>query len=71
MDKFDLFINNNANIQVAQYTASRQKEIARRREKDIFKFNTTKNILNNAQIFNSCFINEIKCPDTDKTYVKS
>lgn len=44
----NVFINKNTNIQICQYTISRQ---------DIVIF---KNILSNAQVLKSCFINKIK-----------
>lgn len=71
IDKFDVFINKNADPQQIQYTEFRQKEIAGLLEKRVFKVVTTANIFNNAQIFNSCFIDKIKNPNTDKAYEKS
>lgn len=44
MDKFDIFINKDAD---AQYTASRQREIARLFEKKVFKIITFENVLSN------------------------
>lgn len=40
-------------------------------EKCIFKIITLKNILNNAWIFNSCFINKLKNAGIDNAYEKS
>lgn len=66
-----MFINKNANNKSAQYITSIQKKIARLLEKCIFKVVTTHNILSNAQIFNSRFVNKIKNLDINKTYKKS
>lgn len=65
IDEFD------ADAQPAQYTASRQKEIAGLLEKNVFKVVTTADIPSNAQIFNSRFEDKIKNPGTDKAYEKS
>lgn len=37
MNKFDEFINKNADTQLAQYIASQQKEVSRLLEKEVFK----------------------------------
>ena len=55
----------------AQYTASRQKEIAGLLEKGVFKVVTSVDISSNTQIFNSFYVNKIKHADTDKAYKKS
>lgn len=59
--------NKNLNTQLAQYILSRQKSINGLLEKSIFTVITTENILSNAQILNSRFIDEIKNLSTDKT----
>lgn len=71
MDKFDIFINKNANILSTQYTASRQKEITGLLEKGVLKVVTTEDIPSNTQIFNSYFVDEMKNSGTDKAYEKS
>ena len=71
MDEFDVFINKNSDAHLAQYTASRQKEITGRLEKDIFKVVISKNVPSNAQIFKSRFVDEVKNAGTDKAYQKS
>lgn len=68
IDKFEIFINKNANV---QYTSFKQKEIARLLEKKVFQVVISKDVSSNTQIFNSCFINKIKNPDIDKVYKKS
>ncbi len=55
----------------AQYTTSRQKEITGLLEKDVFKVVTGGDILSNARIFNSRFVDELKHAGTDKAYEKS
>lgn len=70
MDDSDVFIKN-TDAPPAQYTASRQKEIAGLLEKGVLKVVTTDSIPSNAQIFNSRFVDEIKNPSTDKAYKKS
>ena len=71
MDEFDVFINKNADDKLAQYTVSRQKEVAGLLEKGVFKIITTNDIPSNAQIFNSRFVDKIKNLGTDKAYEKS
>lgn len=71
MNKFEVFINKNANGKSAQYITSKQKEFARLLKKDLFKVVTTDSISSNAQIFHSCFVDEIRNPGTDKAYEKS
>ncbi len=71
INKFDMFINKNADDKLVQYITSRQKEVARLFEKGVFKIVTINDISSNAQIFNSCFVNKIKNPNTDKAYKKS
>lgn len=71
MDEFDAFINKTTDAKLAQYIASRQKEIAKLLEKRVFKFVTTADILNNAWIFNFCFVHKVKNTGTDKTYEKN
>ena len=70
LDKCNIFINKNADVQSAQYITSRQKEIVGLFKKDV-KIVTIKNIPSNAQIFNSHFIDEIKNPGTDKVSKKN
>ena len=55
----------------AQYTASREKEIAELFEKGVFKVVTSADIPSNTQIFNFRFVNKIKHIGTDKAYEKS
>lgn len=69
--EFNMFINKNSDDKSAQYTISRQKDVAKLFEKDIFKVITTNNISSNVQIFNSHFVNKIKNFDTNKAYEKS
>ena len=70
MNESDVFIKN-TEAPMAQYIASRQKDIAGLLEKGVFKVVPTDSILSNAQIFNSRFVDEIKNPGTDKAYEKS
>ena len=70
IDEPDVFIKN-TDATPAQYTASRQKEIAGLLEKDIFKVVTSADISSNTRIFNSRFVDEIKYAGTDKAYKKS
>ena len=51
-----MYLSKNTDALPAQYTASRQKEIAKLLEKGVFKVVTTDSILSNAQIFNSRFV---------------
>lgn len=71
IDKFDAFINKTADIKPAQYIAFKQKKIAKLLEKRVFKVVTTANILNNAQIFNSHFVDKVKNASTEKAYKKN
>ena len=71
IDKFDVFINKNFDIYLAQYTASRQKKITGLLKKDVFKVIIFKNVLSNVQIFNSHFVDKVKNVGIDKAYVKS
>lgn len=66
MNKFDVFINKNSGGKLAQYTVSKQKEVARLVEKYIFKIVTCDNTSSNAHVFNSYFVDKIKNPSTDK-----
>ena len=69
--EFDVFINKNTDVGSAQYIASRKNEIAGLLKKSVFKVVTTVDILTNARIFNSLFVNKIKSLGADKTYEKS
>lgn len=69
MNKFDAFIKN-ADMELTQYTAFRQKKIAGLPEKGVFKVVITKDIPSNASIFNSRFVDKIKNPGIDKAYEK-
>ena len=71
IDKFDVFINKNSDAHLAQYTASRQKEITGLLEKGVFKIVTSKDVLSNTRIFNSQIVDKIKNAGIDKTYKKS
>ena len=71
MDGFNVFINKNANVQPAQYTASRQKEVTGLLEKGVFKAVNSEDFPSNARIFNSRYVDKIKNPGTDKAYEKS
>lgn len=74
---FDIFIDGETDAQLSQYLASRHEEIARPLAKNVFKvvtskeFITFKEILSNIQVFNSCFIYEIKNSGIDKAYKNS
>ena len=46
------------------------KEINRLLKKGAFAVVIEKNVLQDVYIFNSCFINKIKHPSTDKTFKK-
>ena len=70
MDELDVFIKN-ADATLAQYAASRQKEITGLLEKGVFKVITSEDIPNNARIFNSRFVDKIKHVGTNKAYEKS
>ena len=73
-DKLDTFTNKHAD---AQLSASGQKEIQGLLEKDIFKVITPNKVVtpeevpSNIQVFNSCFVNNIKDPCIDKADEKS
>ena len=71
IDEFDVFINKNSDVYPAQYTTSRQKEIMEILEKGVFKVVTSKDVLSNARILNSRFVDEVKNVGTDKAYEKS
>ena len=71
MDRFDVFINKNADAQPAQYTASRQTEVNGLLEKGVFKAVNSKDVPSNVQIFNSGFVDKIKNLGTNKAYEKS
>lgn len=71
MDKFDVFINKNANAQLAEYTLFGQNEIAGLLEKDVFKVITIEDIPSHIWIFNSYFVDKVKNPGTDKVYERS
>ena len=58
-------------MQPAQYTVSRQKEVTRLLEKEVFKVITFKDVPSNTRIFNSHFVDKIKNLGTDKAYEKS
>ena len=71
MNEFDVFINKYSDMNPAQYTTSRQKEITGLLEKVVFKVVTSKDVPSNARIFNSRFVDKVKNADTDKAYEKS
>lgn len=71
ISEFNMFINKNSDDKSAQYTISRQKDIAKLFEKDIFKVITTNNIPSNVHIFTSYFVDKIKNFGSDKAYEKS
>ena len=55
----------------SQPSISEQKEIQKLPEKDVFKVVTTEKIPSSSQVFNFCFVDEIKDPCINKTYKKS
>lgn len=66
-----MFINKYADIRPTQYTESKQKKNNWTTEKSIFRVVIIVYIPTNAQIFNSCFIHEVRNASIDKTYEKS
>ena len=54
-----------------QYTAFRQKEIAKLLEKNVFKVVISADILSNTQIINSRFVDKVKHVGIDKANEKS
>ena len=74
MDKLNIFTNKYTNIQLSAF---RQKKIEKLFKKNVFKVINSnkivmpKKILSNLQVFNSCFINNIKDLYTDKVNKKS
>jgi hypothetical protein len=58
-------------IQEALFTDSRRKEINRLLEKGVSVTITIKDVPQGVRIFNSCFVNEIKHPGTNKAFKKS
>ena len=66
-----MFINKNADVQLAQYNTSRQKEVTGLLEKGVFKAVTFEDVPRNTRIFNSRFVDKIKNPGTEKIYEKS
>lgn len=76
MDDFDIqdpgsFVVDEADLKLPQFTASRQKEITGLLEKNVFMVVDHKDIPNDARIFNSRFVDEIKNAGTDKAFEKS
>lgn len=68
LDKFDTFTSKYADIKLS---ASGQKKIQELLEKDVCKVVTLEEVLNSTQVFNFCFINDIKDLYTDKANKKS
>jgi hypothetical protein len=58
-------------IQDTPFTDSRCKEINRLLEKGVFVTITKKDVLQSVYIFNSCFVDKIKHPGTNKAFEKS
>jgi hypothetical protein len=56
---------------IPTFVKSRRKEINDLLKKRVFELITINVVLRNVRIFNSRFVNEIKHPDTTKTYEKS
>ena len=54
-----------------QFTSSRQKEVAGLLEKGVFKLVNSEDVPDDARVFNSRFVDEIKNPGTDKAFEKS
>ena len=76
MDDFDTedsdsFVINEADLKLPQFTASRQKEVAGLLEKNVFIVVNRKDIPDDARIFNSRFVDEVKNAGTDKAFEKS
>lgn len=62
--------NIDADTQLSQYPVSKQDQITKLLEKDIFRVFTLEEISSNIQVFKPRFINEIKNLCTNKTYEK-
>jgi hypothetical protein len=58
-------------IQETPFANSQQKKINGLLEKGVFVAIIEKDVLQGVCIFNSCFVNEIKYPGTDKAFKKS
>jgi hypothetical protein len=58
-------------IQEILFADSRQKKINKLLKKGIFAAIIEKDILQGVYIFNSCFVDEIKHPGTNKAFEKS
>lgn len=70
-DDLDSFVINEADMKLSQFTASRQKKIADLLKKNVFLVVDRKNVFDDARIFNSRFVDEVKNADTDKIFEKS
>ena len=58
-------------VQKPPFTDLQRKEINGLLEKGIFVVIAERDVLQGVRIFNSCFVNEIKYPGTDKAFKKS
>lgn len=66
MDEFNMFIIENINVELAQYTPYKPKEITGLLKKTVFKIVTTANIPTYAQIFNFYFVYKVNNLVIDK-----
>lgn len=71
MNKFAEYINKDINILLLQCIVSKQEDIAKLLKKNIVKIVIPEEVLSNTQVFNSCFVNEIKDRCIDKAYGKN
>ena len=67
----DSFTTSDVSLKQSQFTVSRQKEISGLLEKGVFKVVNPNDVLPNARVFNSRFVDEIKNVGTDKAFEKS
>ena len=56
---------------LSQFIASRQKKVVELLEKDVFKLVNLEDVSDDARVFNSRFVDEIKNSEIDKTFEKS
>ena len=68
---FDFFTTSDVSLKMSQFTVSRRKEISGLLEKEVFKIIDLNDILSNARVFNSQFVDEIQNAGTDKAFEKS
>jgi hypothetical protein len=70
-DTADISVYLQEDVLLSQFHTSCQKELTGLLEKGVFEITKLADVPQGVQLFNSCFVDKIKNPDTNKAFEKS